>query len=73
MGGKRKKKPTWGAGSDCPPLKSHVEIYFLQKERSVEEAHLFYTHYEQKDWEVSDWKAAAFRWILKRDIKGRKL
>ncbi len=61
----KKRKIVLGAGSDCPPLKGHVEIYFLQKERTVREAQAFFDHYDEHDWEITDWKAAAFRWMIK--------
>ena len=64
----KKKKQLTGVGSDCPPLKGHLEIYFLQKGRPTQDAHSFFQHHEHLGWKIRDWKAAAFRWMIKRPL-----
>ncbi|HEX5553186.1 MAG TPA: hypothetical protein VFX43_08045 [Chitinophagaceae bacterium] len=60
-----------GSGKNVPPLKEHVKIYFQQKGCSEYEAMEFYQHFEDKQWinnrggTLSNWKTAAWEWILK--------
>lgn len=63
-----------GLGKSIPPLKEYVKIYFLQKGCSEYEAMEFYRYFDAKQWTnnrgkiLSNWKMAAWEWILKRFI-----
>ena len=57
-----------GFGTEMPPQKRLVEIYFDQKSCS-EQAEVFFTHYEQANWSspkgtpYRNWKLLAGDWI----------
>jgi hypothetical protein len=60
-----KNRSRLGYGNDIPPLRTHVEIYFNQKERTVKDAQAFFAFCEGRGWgSIKDWKQAAFRWFL---------
>jgi hypothetical protein len=61
-----------GFGSDVPPDKGQVMIYFLQKGYPESDALKFYVHYNNRLWRnaggdlISDWKCLAWQWIWNR-------
>ncbi|NGF54884.1 hypothetical protein G5B00_00030 [Parapedobacter sp. SGR-10] len=58
-----------GLGRQLPPLFIHVEIYFIQKGCTPEDAAFFFRHYQQQGWKhtngtpVANWKTLACDWI----------
>lgn len=64
-----------GNGRSVPPRFDHVRIYFLQKGQSEDKAMEFYDHYQSRKWRnrkgtlLSNWKATAWEWILKAQLK----
>jgi len=60
-----------GSGKQVPPLKDHVLIYFLEKGVSENVAFEFFRHYDERHWKsnrlqwLSNWKTAAWEWVLK--------
>jgi len=64
-----------GYGNHVPPLESHVIIYFLEKGMPVNEALAFFQHFSKRQWKnhrqqsLSNWKTAAWEWILKQIIQ----
>lgn len=58
-----------GMGHEVPPLFKFVEIYFLQKDRTTEDALAFFRFYELRDWKgpsgitSRNWKTLACDWI----------
>ena len=58
-----------GRGRDIPPEQEHVEIYFLQCNKTKEAAIEFYLHYSGRYWRslsgkvIQDWKRLAWQWI----------
>ncbi|GAA0548292.1 hypothetical protein [Chitinophaga japonensis] len=77
---KCKKFSFLGLGRHLPPLFHHVEIYFLQKGCSGNEAATFFRHYQARGWKgvkgkpVPSWKTLACDWIylLKRNAYQKK-
>jgi len=67
-----------GLGKNVPPSKEHVVIYFLQKGCSEQNALEFYQYFKDKDWknnqnkQLSNWKMAAWEWILKQFVFKRQ-
>jgi len=61
-----------GFGKDVPPLKEHVIIYFVQKGCVEKDAIDFFAYFYEKRWKnyqgktLSNWKMAAWEWVLKR-------
>ena len=59
-----------GYGKQVPPLKAHVLIYFLEKGAAESQADAFFLHFQRRKWlnykghKLSNWKAAAWVWIL---------
>jgi len=68
---RRKPEPILqkGFGTEMPPQKVLVEIYFDQKGFAAQ-AEVFYTHYEMADWSSPkgtpyyNWKLLAGEWIF---------
>lgn len=68
-----------GFGTEMPPQKRLVEIYFDQK-GLINQAAIFYAHYEQANWSSAkgtpyrNWKLLAGDWIFnyEQDQKLRK-
>jgi len=58
-----------GYGSCIPPEKAHVIIYFIEKNRSEEDAIKFYYQYALRKWKnlkgkaIKDWKMHAWHWM----------
>lgn len=67
-------KDVTGSGKDVPPQKKHVFIYFVQKGCSEHDADAFFQFFDQRNWRtyrgkiLSNWKMAAWQWILKQII-----
>ncbi len=67
-----------GLGSNIPPEKCHVVIYFIQKGKDEAEALRFYFHYSVMRWRnkkrrlIKDWKMHAWEWIWNRNSSGNK-
>ena len=63
-----------GSGKQVPPLKDHVFIYFIEKGASEKLADGFFQHYTDLQWKtnrlkpLSNWKVAAWEWILKYHV-----
>ena len=61
---------TNGYGSEIPPLKDHVIIYFLEKGASENLALNFFNHFNKRQWmnfrgdPLANWKVIAWEWIL---------
>jgi hypothetical protein len=67
-----KYKP--GGGISVPPKLDHVIIYFVQKDRSEQEASAFYIGMLARKWKnakgmkIKNWKQHAWAWILNNHI-----
>ncbi|QIG89334.1 transcriptional regulator [Chryseobacterium sp. POL2] len=54
----------------CPPHIPEIQMYFAEKEASLEEAEKFFNHYESNGWlvggksKMKNWQAAARNWLL---------
>ena len=63
-----------GFGKQVPPLKAHVLIYFLEKGAAESQADAFFLHFHRRQWhnsqshKLSNWKSAAWEWILKNEL-----
>ena len=64
-----------GYGKNIPPAVEHVHIYFLQNGLEIKEADTFLKKMAKQKWQTKkgfrchNWKAYAFRWILRNKIK----
>jgi hypothetical protein len=64
-----------GYGKNIPPAIKHVHIYFLQNGLEVKDADVFLKKMAKQKWRTKkghpchNWKAYAFRWILRNKIK----
>ncbi|WP_199119269.1 hypothetical protein [Pedobacter sp. ASV28] len=61
-----------GKGKSIPPPYEFVEIYFIQKGKSLEMAREFFNHFERRQWKnknqetITNWKGTAWEWIWSR-------
>ncbi len=61
--------PKSGVGYEIPPCLEHIIIYFVQKNSSVSEAHIFFSHFNNSNWktrkgkQIKNWKVLAADWI----------
>ena len=68
-----------GFGKEVPPQQEHVIVYFIQKGFTKEEAFGFFIFYKERCWKgkrnrhLSNWKAAAWRWMLLFDTENNDL
>ncbi|WP_179415555.1 hypothetical protein HDF19_00080 [Mucilaginibacter sp. E4BP6] len=59
-----------GYGGGVPPLRSHVIIYFAEKEASQNAALAFFEYFEKRRWrnkhgnKLKNWKTAAWEWAF---------
>lgn len=66
---RRKNNHKRGLGRSVPPLFEHVEIYFMEKGCSSQDALAFFGYYEGRHWKgdkgrpVKNWKTLACDWI----------
>lgn len=60
---KKKNRYAVGFGTEIPPQKQFVRIYFIQKGMSEQQADYFYLKYESVGWTVKNWKTLASEWI----------
>lgn len=68
----KKKLFSSGLGSQCPPDKIHVRVYFLQQGSTAENASTFFDYYALREWSdssgmrVKNWKQLAWSWLFYR-------
>jgi len=63
-----------GCGKQVPPELRHVQIYFLEKNVSLEVSHSFFEYYNSKGWKnnsgklLKNWKSLAWDWYMKEHV-----
>lgn len=70
-----KKEYKDGFGTQVPPTKEQVNIYFVNADSNEEQAERFYQHYIRKEWKnrkgklLQNLKKLAWTWILNLIVK----
>lgn len=60
----------YGLGNQIPPDLFIVEIYFVANGSTIENAHVFVNHYQNRNWRnnrniiIKNWKVLAWQWIF---------
>ncbi|RZJ75005.1 MAG: hypothetical protein EOO47_20315 [Flavobacterium sp.] len=70
-----RKERAEGFGTQLPPTKEQVNIYFISAGSNEEQLESFFRYYSERGWKnkkgklFQNWKKLAWTWILNTDMK----